>query len=46
MRFTIKTRSPDIKEFGNVIFQALSRIDPLNTFPPSILASTLTPFME
>ena len=36
----------DIKEFGNVIFQALSRIEPLNTLPPNILASTLTPFME
>ena len=46
MRFAIKTCSPDIKEFGNVIFQALSKIDPLNTLPPNILASTLTPFME
>ena len=26
MRFAIKTCSPDIKEFGNVIFQALSTI--------------------
>ena len=46
MRFAIRTCSPDIKEFGNVIFQALSRIDPLNTLPPNILASTLTPFIE
>ena len=46
IRLTIKTWLPDIKEFGNVIFQALSKIDPLNTLPPNILASTLTPFME
>ena len=46
IRLTIKTCLPDINEFGNTIFQALSKIDPLNTFPPNILASTLTPFIE